>query len=379
MHFPGRGALSALLTQSGNEDAASSQPSNLPFWLYFAAMARDRAIPLLAPLARRVSVRTWWHAAGRPLVAVFWHAVGEASALPHIRHLYAPPTPERWRADLDWLLGHFEPLALDEVCAWARGQRRLRRPACFLSFDDGLRQVHDIAWPELQRRGVPFAVFLNSAFVDNADLFFRYKASLLVAQWQQAPPPAAVQRSLAELLPSSLRGLALPQAFLHIGFRQKEVLDAAAHLMGVDFAAFLQEYRPYLNTAQLDAMARAGVAFGGHSHDHPLFAGLDEDACLWQARQSMHWVKSHLPKQSCYPFAFPFTDDGVPASFFAKAQAERLFDCSFGTAGLRGERVAGHVQRHPAEKWTLPLSAQLPAALAWQTILRLVGRGSIRR
>lgn len=342
-------------------------------------MTRDRAIPLLAPVARRLPVRMWWRAAGRPLVAVFWHAVGEAEVLPHVRHLYTPPAPERWRADVDWLLDHFEPLAPDDVCAWAQGRKRLRRPACFLSFDDGLRQVHDIVWPELRRRGVPFAVFLNSAFVDNADLFFRYKASLLVARWQEAPPPHAVQQAVTALLPAPLRTMALPQAFLHAGFRQKAVLDEVARLIGVDFAAFLQRERPYLSTAQVISMARDGVVFGGHSHDHPLFAELDEAARLWQTRQSMQWVKSHLPTQSCYPFAFPFTDDGVPRSFFAKAQAERLFDCSFGTAGLRHERVAGHVQRHPVEKWTLPLAAQLPAALAWQTMLRLMGRGCIRR
>ncbi len=342
-------------------------------------MARDRVIPLLAPAVRRLPVRVWWHAAGRPLVAVFWHAVGYTDDLPHLRYLYTPPTPERWRADVDWLLDHFEPLAPDEVCAWAQGRKRLRRPACFLSFDDGLRQVHDIAWPELQRRGVPFAVFLNSAFVDNADLFFRYKASLLVALWQEAPPPPAVRQALVATLPAPLRTIPLPQALLHTGFRQKSVLDEAARLMGVDYADFLHRYRPYLTTAQIIAMARAGVFFGGHSHDHPLFAELDAADRLWQTRQSMQWVKSHLPAQSCYPFAFPFTDDGVPASFFAQAQAERLFDCSFGTAGLRCEQVAAHVQRHPAEKWALPLAAQIPAALAWQTLLHLIGRGCIRR
>ncbi len=241
-------------------------------------MARDRAIPLLAPVVRRLPVRMWWRAADRPLVAVFWHAVGPTADLPHVRHLYVPPTLERWRADVDWLLDHFEPLAPDEVCAWAQGRKRLRRPACFLSFDDGLRQVHDIVWPELHRRGVPFAVFLNSAFVDNADLFFRYKASLLVARWQQAPPPSAVRQALLAMLPDPLRAIPLPQTFLCAGFRQKAMLDEAARLMGVDFADFLQRYRPYLSTAQITSMAREGVVFGGHSHDHPLFAGLDEAA-----------------------------------------------------------------------------------------------------
>ncbi len=340
-------------------------------------MFREKAIPLLAPFARHLSVYRLWQWAGRPLVAVFWHAPGLPSELPHIRHLYTPVSPTQWRTDLHWIVRHFEPLPLEEVCAVAQQQRPLKRPACFLSFDDGLRQVYEHAWPELRRAGIPFAVFLNSAFVDNADLFFRYKASLLVEHWQHMPPRPAVRRAIEAILPT--RTTALPQAFLKIGFRQKAVLDRIAQLLEVDFEAFLRHYRPYLTHAQIQAMARQGVIFGGHSHDHPLYAALDAATRIEQTRRSMQWLRHHLPQQSGYPFAFPFTDAGLSASFFAEARALGLFDCSFGTAGFRCERIAGHLQRHPLEKWPLTAARQIPAALAWQAMMRLTGRGCIRR
>lgn len=338
-------------------------------------MLRERAIPFLAPFARHVSVHRLWRWAGRPLVAVFWHAPGPPAELPHIRHLYTPVSPARWRADLEWIVRRFEPLPFEEICAVARQQRPLRRPACFLSFDDGLRQVYECAWPELRRAGIPFAVFLNSAFIDNANLFFRYKASLLVEHWHQVPPRPAVRRAIEAILPNA----ALPQALLQIGFRQKAILDRVAQLLEVDFDAFLRRYRPYLTLSQIDAMARQGVVFGGHSHDHPPYAALDPDARLEQTRRSMAWIGRHLPQQPWRPFAFPFTDAGVSASFFARARAQGLFDCSFGTAGFRCERVRGHLQRHPMEKWPLAAAQQLPAALAWQALLRLCGRACIRR
>jgi hypothetical protein len=37
-----------------------------------------------------------------------------------------------------------------------------------------------MAMPILRRKGVPATVFVNSDFVDNQDLFFRFKAALII-------------------------------------------------------------------------------------------------------------------------------------------------------------------------------------------------------
>ncbi len=47
--------------------------------------------------------------------------------------------------------------------------------------------------------------------------------------------------------------------------------------------------------------------------------------------------------------AFPFTDFKVPNSVFEKANIDRLWDVSFGTAGIKDEAMPNHLQRIPME------------------------------
>ncbi len=340
-------------------------------------MWKNTAIPLWAVLARILPLHSLWRLADKPLIAICWHAIGTADELPHIRHLYTPHTCKQFAQDLDWLLDHFEPLSLEEVCAIAQGKQSCRHPACWISFDDGLRQVYEYAWPQLQRRGVPFTVFLNSAFIDNADLFFRYKASLLIDHWLQSPPAVTTQRAIKAVLPRHLANN-LPHSLLRIGFRQKKWLDSIAHLLHFDFKQWLTKYQPYLTQTQIRQMACAGVTFGGHSHTHPLYSQLSLDEQLEQTQKSMACMSALVPDQQCRPFAFPFTDYGISSRFFEQACHKQLFDCSFGTAGLRHDVQQGHLQRHPIERWPYPATQQIPAALAWQILLRFLGRAYLK-
>ncbi|RMG78101.1 MAG: hypothetical protein D6714_18720, partial [Bacteroidetes bacterium] len=85
----------------------------------------------------------WAKWTGKPCFFPFYHAVGEPADLPHIRPLYRPRSVRRFREDLDFFLTHFEPLSLEMLAEVLRRERVLRRPAFFLSFDDGLREVYD--------------------------------------------------------------------------------------------------------------------------------------------------------------------------------------------------------------------------------------------
>jgi len=56
----------------------------------------------------------------------------------------------------------------------------LTRQSFFLSFDDGLREPLDIIAPILKQKGVPATFFVNTATLDNLEMLYRHKASLLV-------------------------------------------------------------------------------------------------------------------------------------------------------------------------------------------------------
>lgn len=274
---------------------------------------------------------------GQRVFLPFYHTVGATHDLPHIAHLYQPRTIQQFEKDLDYLLKFYTPVDLD----FLHKKKYLKQPQknyFHLSFDDGLREVFDIAAPILLKKGVPASIFLNTNFVNNQDLFFRYKASLIVDYLKNKgndSDKTAVQKIA-------------PEGVLNIHFLNKNKLDEIATLLNLDFKKFLQEQQPYLTINQIVTLKNQGFTFGGHSLNHPLFSQINLARQLNQAIESTHFAKK-ITKQQLGAFAFPFTDFGVNADFFNTIFTQKAIDISFGTAGLKQQRYAQHWQRFPME------------------------------
>jgi peptidoglycan/xylan/chitin deacetylase (PgdA/CDA1 family) len=317
------------------------------FWSFSLFFLSKKMIVPMASLAAWLPFRTLWRATRMPHLLPFFHFVGDESA-PHIRYLYPPCGEARFRADLAWLLRYFEPVSLDDLVAG----RPTRRPAMHLSFDDGLRQCHDVVLPILQAEGVPATFFVNPDFVDNQALMFRYKASLL-----------------ADAVPH------LKKKVLRIGYAHGAELDALATQHDVDVDFFLKKYQPYLTHAQVQHLLAAGHSVGAHSLDHPLYADLPLTDQLHQTEASAAAVRARWGVAQP-AFAFPFTDAGVGPLFFEKKTATMP---TFGCAGLKKEMQVLHFQRLALEKTTRPAATSVPAECVAFLLKKMLGRHVARR
>jgi len=275
-----------------------------------------------------------------------YHTVRGDEPLPHVEHLYPTLPRTRFERDLDALLRHFDPVALDDVPDWLEG-RRGGRPGFFLTFDDGLREVLDVALPLLRAKGVPATVFVNSAFVDNRALFFRYLASVLVDHVAHQPPNTVTEQAVMSCL-GSAPGVDLRQALLGVSYAQRSSLDRAAELLGFDTSAFLDRQRPYLSVEQLKQMRADGISIGAHSIDHPLYRDITLDEQLRQTQESCAFVRATFGQSAC-TFAFPFSDVGVSLTFVERVAEERIADRLFGGQGFRSEGSELMIQRHAIE------------------------------
>ncbi|MEM7373066.1 MAG: polysaccharide deacetylase family protein [Bacteroidota bacterium] len=324
------------------------------------------------PLSRLIS----W--TGQSLFLPFYHAVG--THLPHIHHLYPPRSEQQFRADLDYLLAHYEPIDLEQLWVLIKNETPLKKPAFLLSFDDGLREVYDIVRPILLQKGIPAVVFLNPEFVDNQALMFRYKASLLIEQWDKAPPSSAVIQRTKELLVSHQRFRRdLRTSLLGIRFSQRQVLDQIAHEWQLDWQTFLQDQRPYLSLRQIQHMQQEGFVFGAHSLDHRRYGDWPLSEQLRQTQDSMAWVQQHL-SPSLRAFAFPFTDYGVTEEFFeAILGPHGPIDVSFGGAGLKQDVSPRQLQRFPMEKTTRPAHTIIPAEYVYYLLKAPFGKNTLQR
>lgn len=286
---------------------------------------------------------------GQKLILPMYHLVTDEIPA-HIRHLYRPNGVEEFKSNLDWLLKHFQPLDLDQLKQLVKGEMQLRKPSFFLSFDDGLREFGEIAAPILERKGIPAACFLNSSFLDNKGLMFRYKVSLLIDKVQQDPSCLKNSRVLEYLSDKAIKPERFKEELLTFRYRHDHDLDELADIIGVGFKQYLEEDRPYLETSEIHALISKGFYFGGHSIDHPEYQDIDPKAQFDQTLQSVNAIQN-LFELDYRIFAFPFTDYGVGKQLIREMHSDKMkIDLSFGVAGLKKDILPQHLQRIPMEK-----------------------------
>ncbi len=294
----------------------------------------------------------------------------------HIKYLYPQKTVAAFRDELEYLLQHFEPASLAQIIeAYHNPKAHTGKPLFHCTFDDGLAECHSVIAPILKEYGLSATFFINSAFVDNADLMFRYKASLLIEE-------ASMNKRAYTLMSDFLQAQgiwkqSLPETILALSYNQSSVLDELAALAQLDFKAFLHSAKPYMSTAQIQDLQQQGFTIGSHSHDHPLFAKIGLLEQLKQTHSSADFINELAP-QSISSFAFPFTDDGVGQPFFEQLDRNKVA-YTFGGAGLKHDSAKNNLQRFAMERNLLPASTIIPAAYVQYFMKRLFGKHRINR
>jgi peptidoglycan/xylan/chitin deacetylase (PgdA/CDA1 family) len=210
---------------------------------------------------------------------------------------------------LDWIGRHFRFVSLDELGSRLECGELFDEPVAAITFDDGYRDVYDLAFPLLQRKGIPSAVFVVTDLIGTSRLQSYDKLYLLLARafstWCSVPRELtrllhglgirlpelemdAVQqvRQLAKDPYTAMRVLftALPQAELYrvIGALEAEVKIDESSLKELHACSW----------DMLAEMQRAGVTIGSHTQTHALLTNerwhkvLDETAGSRQVLES---------------------------------------------------------------------------------------------
>lgn len=300
-------------------------------------------------------LKTLLHSTENKLLLPFYHLVVDKAPL-YITHLYKPKTAQVFKQDLDVFLNHYQPITLADVILINKEKQQLEKPSFHLTFDDGLCNFYTDVAPILLEKGIPATIFLNTDFVDNKDLFYRYKASLLIADFLIANESkqkvyfefvARNEDVIGEKQDTRHRVQDVPAFLLGVNFQQKHLLDALATLVDYNFTHFLETEKPYLSTIQIKELQKQGFTFGAHSASHPLYSELSLDEQLNQTKTSLDWIKTNLNcKQKA--FSFPFHDIGISKQFFESIAPD--LDISFGTSGLKKDEIPFHLHRLDMEK-----------------------------
>lgn len=295
------------------------------------------------------------------LVAVNYHYIRDSfgTPFPGIHGV----TPAQLEAQLKMLARAGDFVSADQIRAAVRGDQALPERAISVTFDDGLREQYEHAWPILRRLGIPAIFFINTAPVASGSVLQVHKIHLLRAHVAPAEFTRLLQRHAAD------QGITLDlereceAALVHYNYdspeaaRLKYVLnfllspDDRDRLVEVLFAEIFagQEAaisrRLYMDVGQIKELSRK-ACIGTHTHEH-LPLGLLPPAL---AEQQIEVSLAHLAEWSGYrPFALSYPYGAHDAcSLGVGEMAERLgveFGFTMERAGNRDLRQPLHLAR----------------------------------
>ncbi|SDJ91374.1 polysaccharide deacetylase family protein [Chryseobacterium jejuense] len=274
-----------------------------------------------------------------------YHCVSNEN-LPHIRNVIRYKNIKQFEADIDCFSKHFQWVNWAEFKDFTSGNFKPQKKIALLTFDDGFREFYDIVAPILERKGIYACNFINPAFIDNKEIMFRCKASLLIETLEKKK---SVHPEIYTILSSGSQATTeiLKKEILKITYQEKDILDLLAEKFEVDFQSYLQEYKPYLSTEELKNLTNRGFGISSHGWDHPRFGALS----LEQQMESIHKTFAYLKENDVLyeSFAFPFTDFGVKNEFFEELFKNKEIFCSFGAAGIKLDSEKRNFQRVPME------------------------------
>lgn len=274
----------------------------------------------------------------------FYHFVDSGNNNNIVNQLYKPKTEEQFIEDIKFFKKHLTSLSITDLKSKRSG---VNEYGFFLSFDDGLSNFYKVVAPILLKEKVYAINFLNSNFIDNKKLFYRYKVNLLINSLQKQDLQVSEKQVIQQLFHlQEFNKKKIFSALKKITIKETNILNQLAAILKIDFSDYLKNEKPYLCKKQILELIDKGFFFGAHSKNHPRYALISVEDQLKETLESVKEIEEQFNIKNL-SFSFPFSDDGVSKEFFEKIAHHKMI--TFGTAGLKDESIENHFQRIPME------------------------------
>lgn len=309
------------------------------------------------------------------LLLPYHHTVSNEE-LQHIYHLYPYKNEQQFENDLDFLLKYYKPVTADALAAAVAGNTTITPGSFLLTFDDGFREVYDIIAPILEKKGVPAIFFVNPAFIDNRELFYRCKISILIGELKRNEK-AFSKLYAAALLGNDATTEQITGALKKINQTNAAVLDSIAEKINYSFDNFLQQQQPFLTTEQLVTLHKNGFTIGAHSMDHPYYNLLPENMQVQQTVDSCNFVKELTGVNKCH-FSFPHSDEPITQQTI-NLLLQQNDGLLFGIQNQKEELHNRILHRFNAERPEVPIEELVKGQITLNRLQKMMGRNKVKR
>ncbi|MEO7046098.1 MAG: polysaccharide deacetylase family protein, partial [Ferruginibacter sp.] len=307
-----------------------------------------------------------------------YHHLVSNKKVPHIDHLYPYKNENQFIKDLDYLLKNFSPIEVEEVLNCLNENRPFPKNSFLITFDDGLKEIHDVVAPILEKKGVHAVFFLNTAYIDNKRLFYRFKISLLIDELLKNSNSPNYSKIYNDALQCGTKQIeTIINKLKNIQQTDENILDKIASGIGFSFENYLDTIQPFLTTPQIESLITKGFSIGGHSVNHPYYPSLTLGEQIKETVDCLHSLSENYNLKNKL-FAFPHSDKEIPQSFFDKINLDDV-ELFFGIQNQKREIKNRVLQRFNAERPGVSLQKQIKSVMVYNWMMERLGRNIVSR
>ncbi len=329
---------------------------------------KTRFFRVINPLSKNFSFDHFSKLLPFETIIIVYHLVSDKN-VKHVKHLFPYRSVNQFEKDLDFLSKHFEFIDWDDYLS----KKKTSKPGILLTFDDGYIEFYDIISPILLKKGIFAINYINPKFIDNNEMMWRNKASLIVSEIIE---DENFQDKMFEWTGNELKEII--SSILSINFKDKHQLDEIAEHLEIDTKNYLKTNPVYLTTNQLQKLKNDGFGIASHGWDHPLYNQLSLTEQLENTQKALDYMnENHFLIDS---FAFPFTDNLVKNQFFDSVFSQNPdLRVTFGAAGLKLDSNKKNIQRVPIEIRNYSVEEILKNEIIYYQFLRNTKKNRIKR
>jgi peptidoglycan/xylan/chitin deacetylase (PgdA/CDA1 family) len=267
-------------------------------------------------------------------------------------------TPERFERHVVCLKKHFNPVGIDELCAFARGGKLPPNPVA-ITFDDGYASAYEHALPILERHACKAIFFIATSFITERRVYWWDRIAYLLKHCTRddihldLPVPihidfkgdrgASIHRTLRVIKACSMHD-------------RERLLDALARASGVPWTRDMDRAfadRLLMSWDQVRALRKAGMDVQSHTRTHQVLRTLTPDALkdeLEGSRADLEGELGEPVRALAYPVGNPLEDPSPIRVALKRAGYELGFTNGTGPTPLWGRVDPFNIRRQTVER-----------------------------
>jgi len=200
---------------------------------------------------------------------------------------------DAFAAQMAFLVDQYRVIGMDTLLAAVEDGRALPPHALLITFDDAYQDFAELAWPILQRHGLPVTLFVPSSFAQEQAPAFWWDVVEHAFLHTERHEPLETPAGRLSLESEAERRQALRRVKRYLWSVPPARVPHEAQRLTADLSVLPPEGRA-LGWGELRRLAAEGVTIGAHTRNHPNLARLEREAAREEIAGSWNDLCTHL-------------------------------------------------------------------------------------